>query len=355
MKRGLTRDLVEAAVLGGTILGGGGGGLIDIALETARLAVSYGSPQLWSLDELEEHDVVVVVAGVGAPGAPDQHVAPAHYVRSLDAVRGMLRQRTNCDKVVGLASNENGALGTINGWLQAAVTGLPVLDAPCNGRAHPTALMGSLGLHRDADYVSIAGFSGGSDGHYLEGAVSGRLGEVSRLVRAASIEAGGLVAVARNPVPVSRLAADGAPGAISQAIHLGQVLQARGVAAIAAELSGQVVAQGTVDEFVIEQRAGFDVGFLRIGDAEARFVNEYISVEVGGERLATFPELAMTFESDSGRPLVSAEVSLGQSVTLVVAPRDELLLSSTMDMPELMVPVMDLMRHHMDAVGGGRE
>jgi DUF917 family protein len=348
MKTELTHDVVEAAVLGGTILGGGGGGRIDMALDLARLAVTYGTPQLWSLDELEEHGLVAVVAAVGAPGAPHQHVTPAHYVRSLETLRGHLRQRADSGRVIGLAANENGAVGTINGWLQASVTGLPVLDAPCNGRAHPTALMGSLGLHRDEGYVAAAGFSGGSVDCYLEGAVSGRLREVSRLVRAASIGAGGLVAVARNPVPVSRLAKDGAPGGISQAIHLGQVLQARGVAGVVSELGGQVIAEGVVDEFTIEQRGGFDVGRLRIGDVEARFVNEYISVDAAGERVATFPELAMTFETSSGRPLVSAEVAVGLSATVVVAPRDALLLSTTMDMPELMAPVLKVMGRDAD-------
>lgn len=30
----------------------------------------------------------------------------------------------------------------------SAMAGIPVVDAPCNGRAHPLALIGSLGLHR---------------------------------------------------------------------------------------------------------------------------------------------------------------------------------------------------------------
>ena len=349
MRMKLTPDLVEAAVLGGAVLGGGGGGRIDVSLETARLALTYGEPELWSLDELDEDDIVVVVAGVGAPGAPEQHLIPAHHVNSLRALQGLLAQRQHGAQIKGLTTNENGAMGTVNGWLQAAVLGLPVLDAPCNGRAHPTALMGSLGLHRDADYVATAGFAGGAAGRYIEGAISGHLARVSKLVREASVEAGGLVAVARNPVSVARLARDGAPGGISQAIRIGQALLGQGVAGVAKELAGRVVATGVVEDFVIEQRGGFDVGRVCIGDMDATFVNEYMTVDVAGQRLASFPELAMTFDADSGRPLVTADLALGQRVALLVAPRDRLLLSSTMDMPELMEPVAALLGREVQA------
>ena len=91
------------------------------------------------------------------------------------------------------------------------------------------------------------------------------------------------------------------------------------------------------------------MGRVCIGDMDATFVNEYMTVDVAGQRLASFPELAMTFDVDSGRPLVTADLALGQRVALLVAPRDRLLLSSTMDMPELMEPVAALLGREVQA------
>jgi hypothetical protein len=48
--------------------------------------------------------------------------------------------------VAAVMANESGAAATVNGWYQGARAGLPVLDCPANGRAHPTGQMGSLNL-----------------------------------------------------------------------------------------------------------------------------------------------------------------------------------------------------------------
>ncbi len=341
MKRALTSADVEPAVYGGAILGGGGGGHIRDGLELGQLAVDYGEPELWSVDELAPDDLVAICAGVGAPGAPDRYLKPVHYVRALDQLR-RATERAYGRHVVGLASNENGALGTVNGWLQSALTGLPVLDAPCNGRAHPSAAMGSLGLHRDPDYLSVAGFAGGRASNYVEGVLSGRLDKLSSLVRTASITAGGLVAVARNPVPVQRLVTDAGVGGISQAIDVGQAWLDGGPQACAAALGGRLEAHGTAVDVRLEQRGGFDVGGCVVDGLELRFVNEYLTADRDGVQLAAFPDLTMTFDAE-GRPLVSADLATGAQVSVLVAPADQLRLSSTMAMPELLDAVTALL------------
>jgi DUF917 family protein len=67
-----------------------------------------------------------------------------------------------------------------------------------------------------------------------------------------------------------------------------------------------------------------------------------MTAERDGARLATFPDLVMTFD-DAGRPLVSADLVEGLSVSVLVAPASALLLSSTMAMPELLEPVTALL------------
>ena len=77
----------------------------------------------------------------------------------------------NCDfHIGGIITNEQGGEATVNGWLQAAVTGLPVVDAPCNGRAHPTGVMGSMNLHKIPDYTTVQACVGGNPdtGNHIE-------------------------------------------------------------------------------------------------------------------------------------------------------------------------------------------
>ena len=96
-------------------------------------------------------------------------------------------ERQGSGRLAAVTTNENGGLASVNGWLQAAALGLPLLDCPCNGRAHPTGVMGSLGLHRDPDYMSIAGFAGGSPERYLDGVITGRLTTTAKSVRDLSL------------------------------------------------------------------------------------------------------------------------------------------------------------------------
>jgi hypothetical protein len=331
-------EVVRAAAYGGAVLGGGGGGAIEEGLRLGRLALEVGQPRLVTLDEMEDQAVLVTVSAVGAPAAADQYLEPMHYVHALQLLTAHLDE-----PVAGLITNENGGLATLNGWFQSAVTGLPVVDAPCNGRAHPTGLMGAMGLNSVTDYVSRQAAVGGNPepGRHVRFYVEGSLASASRLVRQSSVEAGGLVAVARNPVTVAYVRDHAAPGALQQAIEVGRALLGAGSALEAAEavcgvLGGEVVCQATVTRLTLHTEGGFDVGQVELqGGYELTFWNEYMTLERHGHRLATFPDLIATLSVAEFRPLCSAEVREGQEVLVVRVPRQHLRLGGGMRQPEL--------------------
>jgi DUF917 family protein len=338
MKRKLTELDVQAAIRGGAILGGGGGGLIDAGERAARLALEIGPPELWSVDEFDDEACTATMALVGAPAAPNPYVRPAHLLRSLDLLRAELPPGRD---LVALHSNENGAETTVNGWIHAALSGLPVIDLACNGRAHPSSVMGALGLHTEESYQSIQAWAGGAPEVYNEGVVRGRIEKTSALVRRASVESGGLVAVARNPVSIGYARRHGAPGAISHAIEVGRAHIERGLQGAVEVLGARIVAEGTVTRYDCRQQEGLDVGLVQLDDVAGttlRFINEYMLAVQTGQRIAKFPELIMTFD-EAGLPIVSAKVRTGMRIAVLVAPIARLLLSRTMHMPELYEPL----------------
>ncbi|MFE6979050.1 DUF917 family protein [Streptomyces sp. NPDC057682] len=340
MKRQLTHDDLRAAVYGGAVLGGGGGGFVERGLRTAELALQVGTPELWTADEFAADDLTATVALVGAPAAPDPQVLPTHLLRALELLRRELPR-----DLVAVHTNENGAETTVNGWFHSAMTGLPVIDLACNGRAHPSSVMGAMGLHHEDDYRSSQGYAGGKPHTYVEGAVSGGLEATSNVVRRASVEAGGWVGVARNPVEVGYAVRNGAPGAIGFAIELGRRFLAGGVLGAAQHLGGEIAVTGTVRTYRCAQREGLDVGVAVLDDAAGttlHFVNEYMALDVDGERRASFPDLITTFDED-GQPLASADVAVGTRLSVLVAPAENLLLSTTMYMPEVYAPVEELL------------
>ncbi|MEV0847545.1 DUF917 family protein [Streptomyces sp. NPDC049954] len=340
MKRQLTHDDIRAAVYGGAVLGGGGGGFVERGLRTAELALQVGTPELWTADEFAPEDLTATVALVGAPAAPDPQVLPTHLLRALELLRRDLPR-----PLVALHTNENGAETTVNGWFHSAMTGLPVIDLACNGRAHPSSVMGAMGLHQEADYRSYQGYAGGKPHAYVEGSVSGRLEATSNVVRRASVEANGWVGVARNPVEVGYAVKNGAPGAIGFAIELGHRFLADGPVGAAQQLGGEITTTGTVREYRCEQREGLDVGVAVLDDAAGttlHFVNEYMALDLASGRRAAFPDLITTFDA-AGQPLASADVEVGRRISVLVAPAANLLLSTTMYQPEVYAPVEDLL------------
>lgn len=339
--------VVRAAVYGGAVLGGGGGGAIEEGLRLGRLALEVGRPCLMTLDEMDDEAVLVTVAVVGAPSAPDQYLEPMHYVQALQLLMAHLDT-----PVTGLITNENGGLATLNAWFQSAVTGLPVVDAPCNGRAHPTGLMGAMGLHLVAGYISRQAAVGGdpSTGRHVRLYVESNLQSAASMVRQVAVEAGGLVAVARNPVTVAYARDNAAPGALRQAIEVGKTLLTSGNPLDAAQaicdlLDGEIICQATVERVALDIKGGFDIGRIHIrGGYELAFWNEYMTLEQQGQRLATFPDLIVTLATDEIRPLCSAELREGQEVLIIHAPRKRLRLGAGMRQ-------LDLFRVAEEAVG----
>lgn len=338
MKRRLSADDVEAAIVGGCILGGGGGGLVDTGLARARAALASGQPELWSPDEFPGDAATATVAIVGAPSAP---VPPS--ARQLDRSFALLRERIG-PGLAAINTNENGAETTLNGWLQSIGSGLPIIDLACNGRAHPTGLMGALGLHREPGYRSVQAFAGGPEDRYVEGLVEGSLQGSAALVSRAAVEAGGMIAVARNPVSIDFALRRGAPGAISQAIELGRGFLSGGLRMLHERFALEIVAEGAIADLLHERRDGLDTGRLRLDDRAGTridFVNEYLLL-ASGDRRASFPDLIMLFDVE-GHPLPSALLEFGQRVQVALLPAKGLLLSATMHMVELYDPLRPLL------------
>ncbi|MCL4367770.1 MAG: DUF917 family protein [Actinobacteria bacterium] len=353
----LDREMVDAAVVGGGVLGGGGGGSADEGRRNGYLAVEFGAPELVDVDDLPDDAMLATASAVGSPAARTTYTLPLHYVRAVEMLmaEGDLELR-------GLVSSEVGGIAVTNGWVQAAALGLAVVDAPCNGRAHPISIQGAIGLHKVEDYVSLQAAVGGdpSKGRYLEMFIRGKLQTISPLMPLVSAQAGGMVAVARNPVTVAYTRDHAAVGAIKLAIRVGQaMLEERGakpmemVEAACGVLGGEVVGRGRIADVKLETKAGLDVGQVRvetrIGESlELTFWNEYMTLEgvdsAGATlRLATFPDLMATFDLSTGLALSSAMIQRGQEIAVVTVPRQKLILGAGMKDPELLKPVEEAM------------
>lgn len=341
----LDKDAGRWAMLGGAILGGGGGGSSEMGEMLLGKLEELPPLTLTPLSEIDPDAIILSASLVGAPAAKEQYLLPEHMIRSVELFRKM-----NPDvKLGGIMTNENGYCATVNGWVQAAACGLPFVDAQCNGRAHPTGVMGSMNLHRDPSYITTMTYSGGNPalGKYVEGIVVGTIDHTSPLIRAASVEAGGVVGVARNPVSAAHVMKNGAVGGISQSIELGRryeeglkVSVEKAVENAVEYLHGDILCRGTVDDFELRTEGGFDVGVGKVAGNELTFWNEYMTLtRADGTRVATFPDLIMTIDAKTGRALTSAYIHGGEDIYVIYTNRKNLNLAPTMYDRELLAPI----------------
>lgn len=334
MPRKITGEDVEMLTIGGTILGGGGGGWPEEGRAAGKLAMELGGVELWSPEETPPEWKVITVAALGAPTQRGETKA-RHFIR---AVQMLWEAGVEFD---GVIAAENGGHNSFGGWIPAAALGLPVVDIPGDGRAHPTAMMGSMGIHR-IDYHSVK--AGATEG--AEMVCWGTLQRTSNQIRFMAGDCKALIAMARDPIPVKWCLEHGAPGAIQQAIDLGKVyLKARkGEAAVKAAtkfLGGELLEKGKIVEMTTEAKGGFDVGVMKIkGEKtwELGYLNEYMMLDSGGKRIATFPDLMTTFDAE-GSPVTSAALKQGDDIYLVNVPKEKIKVGDGNRYPEIYDPV----------------
>lgn len=153
----LNERRLRELVYGGAVLGAGGGGSIAAGLTAGREALAHGTPRMARMEELPPNTLVATLSIVGSmAGMTVDQARPQHGLA--------LRRLAEAEKrsIGALIPSEVGPQAVTYGWRESALTGVPIADAPCNGRAHPLGLMGSLGLHRRPSYITITVAIGGS-------------------------------------------------------------------------------------------------------------------------------------------------------------------------------------------------
>ena len=323
--RGLTSRDAKDAVLGGGVFAAGGGGWREHGLHMGQLATSVGTPMLATVDELPADSWVATVTAIGAPAAKNWEIRPLDYVRALERLAEHAGH-----PIAAVMTAQNGYSTTLNGWIQSAILGVKVLDAAGDIRAHPTGKLGALGLTTRAGYQSVQVTHGGNRELHGEftAVVSGTVVTCDDVLRDISVRTGGFIAAARNPVELGWVREHAAVGSISVALALGARMRraaregAEGVvASVCEEIGAKELARGPIRHAMpLRTEGGFDHGTLAVGDFQIPYLNEFMAVEVAGERLASYPDTIALLSLADGKPVAVKDAPPGLPVALIAAP-----------------------------------
>lgn len=325
--RELTFDDARAASMGGLVFGAGGGGL-ERGLEGARTVFQVGSPVLVTLDELEGDDQVMIMTGVGAPGTQRQLVWPRDGLRAMELA---CEAWDGHGAIVGTMTAHPGAFMAGTWLVNALDPHLAVVDCNANGRGHPTVAMGGMGLAGRTDINVVQAAVGGVEDHHghIEIVARGPIGVVSDILHHASAATGGVLLASRGPFPVDFLKENGAVGAVSACMRLGEaMLAAEGeggeamVAAITKTLGGRELGRGPLRSANVAVQQNWDVGTLEVENLTIHVCNEYMAADIDGKRVATYPDLIVTLAESDGMPTPAAHREPGERIVVLAVPRD---------------------------------
>lgn len=332
----LTRQQAIDILYGSLYLGGGGGGDIDTGMGIIDKTIlsEEETVELIPFNEAPSDGIYVTISPVGSPASPDIHCGDDTFTRIIE----LLREKQAADptlpqgEIAGFIPCEIGASSSFGPFMSAFQLGKPVVDACCDGRAHPLGIMGSLGLQaKDEDRVVQVGCGGNPERNlYVEVQTVASVNCASNIIRSSASAAGGLIEVARNPVNRDWLAGTDwthghrcADGAYALALNIGTAFNAAGtpydkMMAACNAMHGNKVGKGIISDFVIETRNALDYGHFIVTDVDKvyklTFCNEYMALEeVGADgtltRINTFPDLIVTVDPATGIPIPTAKIN----------------------------------------------
>jgi DUF917 family protein len=322
----LGKQELEWLTLGAAVFGGGGGGdpLLG-SLMAGQAIAEYGSVSLIDVDSLDDDDLIVPAAMIGAPTVMTEKFASGdegeRLIAALEAQLGR--------KVAAYCCAE---LGGINGVLPitwAARSRLPIVDCDLMGRAFPELQMTTAALAGiDISPVVVTDERGNVatfttiDANWAE-----------KMVRTVVGSVGGEASMCLYPMTVAQAKTAAVQGSLSRAMEVGRVLLEAtddSIAALCSSVDGFALVEGkivdvdrqTTDAFargtVTIEGTGADAGRL----IRLEFQNENTLVLEDGRVLACVPDIITVVDVHSARPIVTELLRYGQRVSVIALPCD---------------------------------
>jgi DUF917 family protein len=317
----LSKENMLDYITGATILGCGGGGGAEGGINMVNDALDKGFEfKLVELSELDDNDILCIVAGVGG-GVPQEvrdKVAHYHELFSKEENSRLVRLQRAAkelsmyirkDITSFIAAETGGGNGVLPMYLNA-LEGKPSVDADCCGRAKPEMGM-SLTAVAEIPITPLAMVTPFMETVILKNAVDDLRAE--DITRSVAVASGGGVTVARCPAKVLDYKRGTAQGIVTQCIQIGEAIRkakAQGKAPDKAFINVSDAVElfkGKVDSFDMKGTGGFNWGDWYIdgtGPYEGQslrvwFKNEHLVSWLDGKPNAMGPDLICILESKS--------------------------------------------------------
>ena len=327
--RVLTESDIEDIALGAAVLGTGGGGDPYIGMLMARRAIQdYGPVELHTLEELEDDDLIVPTAMMGAPTVMIEKMPNGNDIINAFRTVGKFLGRP----VKATMSIEAGGLNSVIPIYVAARERIPMIDCDGMGRAFPELQMVTHTLY-DISSTPFA-MSDERGNTVLMETVSNEWTET--FARGVTVNMGAMSMIALYAASIKSLKEAAIPGTMSKAQTIGRTIRSARqneedpVNTVRESVGGFLIFKGKISDVERRTEAGFAKGdaFLDgIGDYQGQrlqlsFQNEHLVARVEGEFKVTVPDLIVLLDLDTGEPITTEAMRYGYRVALIAIPCD---------------------------------
>ena len=323
----LHEENIEDIALGAAVLGTGGGGDPYVGKLMAREAIrQYGPVELYTLDELDDDDLIVPAAGMGAPIV---------IVEKLPAGDDMIRAfkalgRYSGREPRGTMSIEAGGLNSVMPIYVAARLRIPMVDCDGMGRAFPEIQMTIFTAYGIT--ASPFAMSDERGNVLLMDTINNHW--VETFARSCVVHMGAEGMIALYSATVRQLKEASIHGTITLAEEIGKTVrtarrrEANPVDAVRAAVGGFLLFRGKIVDVDRRIEGGWnrgDASMAGTGDFDGRtllldFQNEHLAARIDGEFAATVPDLIAVLDSETGEPITTEALRYGMRVAVIAFP-----------------------------------
>ncbi len=326
----LDEQNIEDIALGAAVLGTGGGGDPYVGKLMARQAIrDYGPVKLYTLDELDDDDLVVPTAMMGAPTVLNEKMPNGDDL--VNAFESLARYSGK--PVKATMSIEAGGLNSLVPVYNAARTGLPMVDCDGMGRAFPELQMVTHTLCGiSATPMAMADERGNK---VIIETITNKWTET--FARSITVDMGAMAMIALYAATVGQLKQCAVPGTITKAEEIGRTIRRARlqeedpVDTVREVVGGFLVFRGKIGDVERRTEGGFARGEAHLIGVDEfagqelvlSFQNEHLAARIDGEFRVTVPDLITLLDLDTGEPITTEAMRYGYRVAVIAIPCSE--------------------------------
>lgn len=323
------RELEDIAT-GASILGAGGGGDPYIGKLMAIQAIKeYGEPTLISVDELEDDDLVLPIAMMGAPTVlAEKAMNGNEYDILFKQMEGLLGK-----KVKAVMPIEAGGVNSMIPFVAACRNNVPIVDVDAMGRAFPELQMVTFTIGGiKATPMCLTDEKGNS---CIINTISNKWTE--DIARSITMTVGASVSVILYPVVGKQIKEYGIRDIVTKSEEIGRAIRNlknnndEKVDKFLELVGGYKLFAGKIIDIERITKDAFNFGETTIEGIDeykeslckVSFQNENLCVKVNEKIMATTPDLISLIDIETLNPITTDMIKYGKRVIVIAMPCDE--------------------------------